>query len=292
MDAKNRAEVGENLFHIFVDLHERAPSNVFDKYISPIFSIAYDKDVLIRKRDAKEVAKTLEEVAKVFRDNKENGNLVFEELLVRVPGAGVVANDIEISLSGKDEKSILEGLTYLADEFSKIEGVQNISNDADIGEKELKLRVNSYGQQLGFNEEIISSQLRSYYLKGEYGKMFNESGLIRMKIESGANERLNSINTMEIQVPTTNQYIALKEVCDFVMIQGFVELKKEDGIRIRSIFASLDKKVITSTEVMSMMRPAFEKLKNDGFKVDIKGEEKENNKNKNEMFQSALIAIF
>jgi len=292
MDAKNRAEVGENLFHIFVDLHERAPSNVFDKYISPIFSIAYDKDVLIRKRDAKEVAKTLEEVAKVFRDNKENGNLVFEELLVRVPGAGVVANDIEISLSGKDEKSILEGLTYLADEFSKIEGVQNISNDADIGEKELKLRVNSYGQQLGFNEEIISSQLRSYYLKGEYGKMFNESGLIRMKIESGANERLNSINTMEIQVPTTNQYIALKEVCDFVMIQGFVELKKEDGIRIRSIFASLDKKVITSTEVMSMMRPAVEKLKNDGFKVDIKGEEKENNKNKNEMFQSALIAIF
>lgn len=292
MDAKNRAQIGENFFHIFIDLHERAPSNLFDTYISPLFSIGYDKNVLIRKHDAKEIAKILEEVVKPFRELKDGETKVYEELVVRVPGAGVVAHDIEVSLSGKDEESILGGLKYLEDEISKIQGVKDISDDADIGEKELKLRVNSYGQQLGFNEELISNELRSYYLKGEYGKMFNESGLVRIKIESGANENLSSINTMEVQVPSTNQFIALKEVCDFVIIQGFVELKKEDGIRIRSLFASLDKNVITSTEVMNKMAPAFEKLKNDGFTVDIKGEEKENNKNKIEMLQSAVIAIF
>ncbi len=292
MDAKNRAQIGENFFHIFIDLHERAPSNLFDTYISPLFSIGYDKNVLIRKHDAKEIAKILEEVVKPFRELKDGETKVYEELVVRVPGAGVVAHDIEVSLSGKDEESILGGLKYLEDEISKIQGVKDISDDADIGEKELKLRVNSYGQQLGFNEELISNELRSYYLKGEYGKMFNESGLVRIKIESGANENLSSINIMEVQVPSTNQFIALKEVCDFVIIQGFVELKKEDGIRIRSLFASLDKNVITSTEVMNKMAPAFEKLKNDGFTVDIKGEEKENNKNKIEMLQSAVIAIF
>lgn len=292
MDAKNRAEIGENFFHIFVDLHERAPHNLFDTYISPIFSIGYDKSVLIRKHDAKEVAKILEEIVKPFRVLKEGDNIVYEELMVKVPGAGVVAHDIEVSLSGKDEKSILKGLEYLESELAKVEGVKDISNDADIGEKELKLRVNSYGQQLGFNEELISNELRAYYLKGEYSKMFNESGLVRIKIESSANERLNSINTMEVQIPSTEQFIALKEVCEFVFIQGFVELKKEDGIRIRSLFASLDKKVITSAEVMNKIAPAFEKLKNEGFRVDIKGEEKENNKNKIEMLQSAVIAIF
>ncbi len=292
MDAKNRVETGENFFHIFVDLHERAPSNVFDTYISPLFSFGYDKNVLIRKHDAKEIAKILEEVVKPFRKLKDGETTVYEELVVRVPGAGVVAHDIEVSLSGKNEKSTLEGLKYLEDELSKIEGVKDISNDADIGEKELKLRVNSYGQRLGFNEELISNELRAYYLKGEYGKMFNESGLVRIKIESGANEKLSSISTMEVRVPSTDQFIELKEVCDFIIIQGFVELKKEDGIRIRSLFASLDKAVITSTEVMNKIAPAFEKLKNDGFTVDIKGEEKENNKNKIEMLQSAVIAIF
>ncbi len=43
---------------------------------------------------------------------------------------------------------------------------------------------------------------------------------------------------------------------------------------------------------MKKLEPVFEKLKNDGYKIDIKGEEKENAKNKREMMQSAIIAIF
>ncbi|MCD4668689.1 MAG: efflux RND transporter permease subunit [Sulfurimonas sp.] len=292
LDAKNKAEMGEHLFHIFIDLHERAPSNVFDTYISPYLSLEYDGDILKRQRDAKVIAKEIEDLLNEFRDLKENNILKYEELVVKVPGAGIVAHDIEISLSDKDEKSILKGIKYLSDEFALIDGVNNIADDADIGEKELKLRVNQYGQQLGFNEQLISNELRAYYLKGEYSKMFNDTGLIRIKIQSDANEKIDSINRIEVQVPQTNQFVALKDICDFVMIQGFVALTKEDGVRIRSIFASLDKKIITSSEAMKKIEPAINKLRDDGFRVEIKGEEKENAKNKREMLQSAVIAIF
>jgi len=292
MDAKNKVETGEHMFHIFIDLHERAPSNGFDKYISPYLSLEYDSNVLIRERDAKDIAKDVEALVSSFRGEKDEYGLVYEELVVKVPGAGVVASDIEISLSGKNEDATRDGVQYLNATLSKIEGVNNVADDATPGEKELKLRVNSYGQELGFNEELVSQELRSYYLKGEYGKMFNESGLVRVKLESGVNERLNSIDSIDLQIPSTNQFVALKEVCDFVFIQGFVALNKEDGIRIRTVFASLDKNIITSAEVINKLEPAFEKLRNEGFKVDIKGEEKENNKNKREMMQSAVIAIF
>ena len=43
---------------------------------------------------------------------------------------------------------------------------------------------------------------------------------------------------------------------------------------------------------MQKIKPVFEKFKKEGIVVDIKGEEKENEKNKREMIQSALIAIF
>jgi len=43
---------------------------------------------------------------------------------------------------------------------------------------------------------------------------------------------------------------------------------------------------------MKKLESTFEKLKKDGYIVDIKGEEKENAKNKREMLQSAVIAIF
>ena len=288
LDAKNRADIGENMFHIFIDLHERKPKNVFDTYISPYLSLEYDASILKRDRDAKAIAEDIKELLKEYKDD----SLVYEELVVKVPGAGIVAHDIEISLSGKDEDSILEGIDYLSGEFKLIDGVYNIANDADIGEKELKLRVNQYGQELGFNEQLVSQELRAYYLKGEYGKLFNKTGLIRMKIESGANESIDSINRLELQIPLTNQFVALKDICDFVMVQGFIALNKEDGVRIRSVFASLDKNTITSSEAMKKIEPALEKLRNDGYKIDIKGEEKENAKNQREMLQSAIIAIF
>ncbi len=292
MDAKNRVDTGEHLYHIFVDLHERAPTNVFERFISPHLSIEYDPEYLIRKRDAQSIALEIDDMMEPFRDLEDKDGLLFEEIVIKVPGAGIVAHDIEISLNAKNEEETLRGLKYLSESLSVIEGVNNIADDADVGEKELKLRVNAYGQELGFNEELISKELRSYYLKGEYGKMFNKDGLIRIKIESGANKDINSIEEIEVQVPSIDQYVALKDICDFVMVQGFVALYKEDGIRMRSVFASLDKTVITSSEVMEKIKPAIEKLSSDGITVEIKGEEKENNKNKKEMIQSAVIAIF
>ncbi|MCK9473862.1 efflux RND transporter permease subunit [Sulfurimonas sp.] len=292
LDAKNMAETGEHLFHIFIDLSERAADNVFDKYISPYLSIEYDKDILKRQRDARDIAKEVQRVIEPFRNLKENGNIVYEELVVKVPGAGVVASDIEISLSANDEQKALLGIKELEGALRTIEGVDNISNDATLGEKELKLRVNEYGQQLGFNEQYISTELRAYYLKGEYGKMFNENGLVRIKIESKIKEQINSIDRIEIQVPSSDTFVLLKDVCDFIMTQGFVALQKENGVRIRTVTASIDKDIATSAEVMSKLERTFSKLNSEGYKLEIKGEEKENAKNKRELMQSAFIAIF
>ncbi len=292
MDAKNMVETGDNLFHIFIDLKERAPTNIFDTYISPLLSIEYDASVLTRQNDAENIAKELEKLIAPFKKLEESSGLVYEELVVKVPGAGVVASDIEISLSGKSEKEILKGIKHLRNALEAIEGVSNISDDANPGEKELKLRVNEYGQQLGFNEELISNELRSYYLKGEYGKMFNDEGLVRIKIESGINKKISSIDSIEVQLPGSDKFVVLSDVCDFIMIQGFVALKKEDGVRIRTVLASLNKKIITSAEAMKKLEPTLLELRDNGYKVDIKGEEKENAKNKREMMQSAIIAIF
>ena len=292
MDAKNRAEIGDNLFHIFIDLKERAPVNFFNKYISPYLSIEYDSKIRTRQKSAKEIAKELEKIVKPFRTLRGKDGKVFEELVVKVPGAGVVASDVEISLSGKPEDKIVEGIKYLEDSLSNIKGVKNISDDAQLGEKELKLRVNSYGQELGFNEQLISNSLMPYYLKGEFGKMFDKNGLLRIRIESRANKDINSINEMELQIPSSDKYVKLKDICDFVYIQGFVTLNKEDGVRIRTVYASLDKKIITSSEVMNKLKPVFNKLRADGYHIEIKGEEKENNKNQSEMLRSALIGLF
>jgi len=75
-------------------------------------------------------------------------------------------------------------------------------------------------------------------------------------------------------------------------MQAYVALEKEDGVRIRSIFASLEKSSTTSDEVMKKLLPTIEKLRKEGLQLDIKGEEKENNKNMREMSEAGAISIF
>ena len=265
----------------------------FDKYISPLLWVESSTADKIRQHDAKVIAQEINLLIEDMHQFKDERNsLIFEELVVKVPGAGVVANDIEIALSSSKNLDLIPSLRYLQEELVKIDGVFNIADDADLGEMELKLRVNAYGQELGLNEELISSALRAYYLKGEYAKLFNSSGLVRVKLHSGVNESIDSINNIEIQVPSSEQLVGLKDVCDFFFVQSFVTLKKEDAKRIRSFFASIDKEVVTSSEVMQKLQPALEKVRSQGIVIDIKGEEKENNKNKKEMLQAGLVAIF
>ena len=278
LDAKNHAELGDNLFHIFIDLHERAPDNVFNKYINPYLSIEYDASVLKRERRARDIEKDVKALMEKYNTAEDDHGLMFEELKVNTPGTGVVAHDIEISLGGKPTAELVKGVTRLQTAMSEVDGIINIANDADLGEKELKLRVNDYGQQLGFNEQLISTELRSYYLKGEYGKMFNESGLVRIRIEGDVKDTLASLDTFQVHIPNSNQYIALKDVSDFIFEKAYVTLNKEDGERIRSVFASLDKEKLTSAEAMAGIAKSIKALKADGFNVIVKGEEQENAK--------------
>ena len=285
MDTKSNVELGENLFHIFIDLKERAPANLFDTYIGPYLSLEYDASVKTRRHDSREIA------AKVKKQLAGMKN-EFEELVVKVPGAGVVAHDIEIGLRSKDGKDVVPYLHKLEQKLASIKGVYNITDDAVLGEKELKIRVNRYGQELGFSEQQIAQALRAYYLKGEYGKLFSSSGLVRIKIKSDLDKNVDSIRSVELQIPGKQQFIALSDIADFIYIQSYVSIKKEDAKRMRSVYASLDKKVITSSEVMVQLKPLFESFKEEGIVVEIKGEEKENKKNIREMMQSAVIAIF
>lgn len=289
LDSKNKAELGDNLFHIFIDLHERAPVNFFDRYINPYLSIEYDPSGMSRGRDADEIGEQSAQIIKAYTQKTLNEKPMFEELITTVPGTGVIAHDVEITLSGKSDAELSQGIERLSAKLHTIKGVHSIGDNADLGEREVKLRVNGYGQQLGLNEAVLNAQLRSYYLKAEYSKMFNDEGLIRIRIEGKEKDDLSSLENFPIMAGS--EQVALKEVCDFIYTRGYVTLNKEDGKRIRSVFGSIDKEVSTSSDVMNALTPTIESLKKEGYGINIKGEEQENAKTKREMGQAAIMAI-
>ena len=292
MNADQSFEVGDNLFHIFINLHEKAPENFFDTYINPVFSIEYDDADMIRQHKAQEIVAEIDkDILSKIKTLQVDGEEVFEEFNLYAPQTGIVGHDIEIGFSDKSDEKVLEALKKVESQLAKIEGVYDITNNANEGELELKLRVNEYGQSLGLSEGYITSILRGSFFKGEYAKMFNDEGLVRIKIEDRYKDQKESVEDFRLTTPN-GQVVALCDVCDFYYQRSFVRIFKEDGDKVWSVFARVDKEVIIPVDVMGQLKPLLTSLKDEGLKVIIKGEERENNQMKQEMRQAALIAAF
>jgi len=286
-------ETGENLFQIFINLHEKAPENLFDRYINPLFSLEYDDSDMIRKIKAQEIVKEVQrDVVERFKDVKIDNKRLYQEFNVYVQQTGIVGHDIEIGFSSSSSDKILDAIYRVEDELYKIDGVEDISNNANEGERELKLRVNEYGESLGFSEEYVIRLLRGAFLKAEYAKMFNQKGLVRVKIEDLYKDDVSALASFKLTTPDGQSVVRLGDICDFIFQKSFVKIFKEDGEKVRSVFARVESKKIVSAEVMNRLQPLLKEIENSGVKVIIKGEAKENAKVKREMMQAMIIAMF
>jgi len=294
IDAKQDFETGDNLFQIFVNLHEKAPENFFDKYIAPVFSLEYDDSDMIRQRKAQDVVEFIQKEILTHQKTLKNrqGDSIFTELNVYAPQAGVVGNDIEIGFSTATNEKMLSVLKRIKEKLASIDGVKDIADDAKEGVKELKLRVNEYGQQLGFNEAYITSVLKGSFLKAEYGKMFNDTGLIRVRIENPDKDAKLQLHSVKLPTPDKTRMVNLKDICDFTYQRSYVKIFKEDSQRLRTVTARVDSKKVLATDVMKEITPLLDEIEKENVTVIVKGEEKENKKMQKEMSQAAIIAIF
>jgi multidrug efflux pump subunit AcrB len=286
-------ELGENLFQIFINLHEKAPENFFDRYINPIFSLEYDGSDMVRERISQEIANEIQErIVPKIKAQELHEEKLYEEFNVYVQQAGIVSNDIEIGFEHPNRDKMLAAMKRVEEKLDSINGVEDIADNANEGERELKLRVNEYGQQLGFSEGYVTSVLKGAFLKAEYAKMFNKEGLVRVKIEDLYKEDSSAIRNFQLTTPDGQNVVRLSDICDFTYQKSFVKIFKEDGEKIRSLYARVEKKIITPVEVMQQLKPLLDEIQNEGVKIIIKGEEKENAKLKKELGQALMIAIF
>ena len=284
LDGKQLPQSEEFYFQVFVNLQERAASNVFDKYINPYLSPKYDDTDMTRIESARTIADKISFVLKEEINSKQ-----FSELNINVPGAGIVSHDIEMSFSSLNEGALANAITKVKEDLSNIKGISNIADDILLGNRELKFSVNSYGQQLGFTENSIINELKPFYFKGSFSKMYDNQGIVEIVMQSKNKDIKESLYKFELSIPNSTKKVLLSDIVTFTQIATLSQIFKEDGIAIQSITASINGD-ITSSEVFLKLQPIIDELRQNVL-IDIKGEQKENKKVQNEMAQAALIAI-
>jgi len=283
LDGKQLPVMQEFYFQIFVNLKEASPKNIFDKFINPILSPKYDNTDMTRNDTAQQIAKKMDKVL----ENERNSS-IFKEISVKVPGAGIVKNDIEIAFFGENEKDIRDSIILIKNKLKNIKGVENINDDIIVGNIDLKFKITPYGQSLGFNETLIVNSLKPYYFKASFSKMYDENGIMDIVFLSKEKDSLSSLKNFELNIPNTMKKININDVVIFTQTSSLSQIIKEDSIAIKSITASLN--ITTSEEVYEILTKDLDSLAK-SVSYEIKGEQEENKKVKLEMAQAFIIAL-
>ncbi len=288
-DNEENIEIKKSVFEFNIELHSRVPSNFVDEYITPILSFSSDDTKKIRTLSVDETILKLKELLK---DYKPAG---LTEFAIKKDGAGITANDIEILVDAPSEKLLINALDIIKKELHNIDGIIFVDDTAKLGVRELKLKLNAYGESLGFSEATLGSALTPLFLKSEQTKGLYEKGIFEIQTYDKRRDELASLKTIELNIPNSDNKIALDEIADFTYINNFDSLSKVNSVAVKKVVANVNNKKITAVEALELLNDTFVDLEKRGVNIKLEGEQEQNERMAKEMtiaFAIAMTLIF
>ena len=129
-------------------------------------------------------------------------------------------------------------------------------------------------------------------MEGRQSKVLGHEGIIEIKTKSLQKESLDGLKNYELETADGSSRVLLSDICDFSYKRGFETLYKHNGFDVKIVFANVNHKIITPTEVLIKLEPLFESLKEEGVTVKLEGEQEQNEQMMEEMSYAFMIALF
>lgn len=276
------------VFMITMELYDRVDTNWVDKYVNPIlnFSFEFDDPEKIRQKQTFELSPRAKEIISVYKDKYK-----MEDLGVMEDKPGLIRSDIEINLSGSNDEILQSGIKLLEKKLEEMDHIRNYSDNIKYGKMEYKIKVNSYGESLGLNEASVARTLSAYFLEQKQGTTFNDLGIMEIKTQDSAKDSIARFLNFSIAL-SDGRYVKLSEIADITEIRDYEKINKLNGNIIKTVFANIDKRNITSEEILEKLKPTLEEVKKMGVNVELLGEKEKNEQLKSDMKKAVFFAVF
>ena len=288
-----RRDVGGNTenfpyaMYMTVELQKLKAMNFLDKYITPNLSFQYDEEGRFREIKSDDISKKLKQFLKE-KDYKSKFNLDEIEVLERK--VGPVKSDIQIGIVTQDNQKAIESIEKIEAKINELKGIKSSSNSLKFGIDEIKVKVNSYGEQLGLTESFIGNYLSNLYLLRKKGVSFDEKEMLDIKIQSNNKDDFESFKNTKIPL-SNGSFVTLYEVVELNTLKAFEQLLKDNGIKNFYVFANVNPDIITSSEVLEKIEPLLNEIRESGVKLVLKGEAEKNAELRRDMLLATALAL-
>jgi len=288
--ATGTAEMYPYVGYISLELYKIKPQNFVEKYITPYLSFYYDEKGRIRDTSSKEISKRL----RLFlKKKKYKKRFALTNLMVVENGMGHTKADINIGVISNKHKKALQAIREIETAFAKLNGIKYFGDNVKVGADEIKLAVNSYGEELGITQKYLGNYIANLYLSKKVGTLFEDNELLEIKIKSiNHKDSLENFKNLEIPLKNNNSIVRLKDICCFTKVESLERLVKDNGETTFYVFANVNASVLTASEALNKITPILERIKQKyGVKFKFKGEREQKRTMQTEMIFASLLAI-
>lgn len=273
--------------YITLELYKMVPQSFIDRYVTPNLSFYYDDSNRIREKTSIEISK---EIRGFLQKQAYKSKYKLDEIFVAERRAGPVKSDIKIGVSSNNNQKVLDALTELTTALGSIDGIKSIESSAKEGVDEIKLKVNSYGESLGIDEQIIGQTLSNIFLSKKKTTAFDDKNLLEIRVESSNKDDIQTLDDMQITL-ADGRSVMLKEVVDYNIVKSFEKVTKDFGEKAFYVYANVDSKIITATEAIEKIQSTLDRVKKSGISIKLLGEKEKNDELKSDMISATTIAL-
>ncbi|RLA76727.1 MAG: AcrB/AcrD/AcrF family protein, partial [Epsilonproteobacteria bacterium] len=286
-DSASNSETYPYVGDVTLELEKLKAQNIVDKYITPYLSFYYDNEQRIREIKSNEVSKKL---ALYLEKQNYQERFGLRDFSIVQQKVGPIKADIKIGLISEDNQAIIQAIHRLERKLETISGVITITDNVQFGIDEIKLHINPYGESLGIDEATIGQSIANLYLSRKISTTFNKEGLLEVKVKSLRKDSLETLEALRIPLGDGSS-VALREIARFESIKAFEKVTKDNGVKNFYLFANIDPKVITADEVLTILEPILQEIKEKGIKIVQKGEQEKKAELKNDMLSASALAL-
>ncbi|MDX1808818.1 MAG: efflux RND transporter permease subunit [Sulfurospirillaceae bacterium] len=273
--------------NINIELDKLKPMDFVNKYITPYLSLYYDKEGRTRTKSSQEVAS---EVRSFLNKEGFKKKLGLEELFVAERRAGPVKSDIKIGIISNNTKDTKYAISKIEESLSKLKGIKSVSDDAKIGIDEIKIKLNSYGQELGLSEKTLGSILSDFFLEKKISTALDSKDLLEIKTQSIDKDKLSTLKNMKIPIGDGRK-VMLSDIATFNISKSFEKVSKDFGETTFYVYANVNPKILTASEALDKIQPVLNSIQKEGIRLKLLGEKQKNAELRSDMMSATFVAI-
>ncbi len=194
---------------------------------------------------------------------------------VKLEGGPPQGQDVEVKVKGARFEQLVEIADRLKATLSEIDGVEDIRDDFRVGKSELRIYLKSEkAAQFGMSTLQVAQTVRTA-IEGAKATTYREADEAIDVIVKYREDRLQTIEELKdllIATPT-GTIIPLKDVADIVEEKGYADIRRFEGERAISVYASVDNTKTTPFKVNQILMNSFADIESlyPGYRLDFRG---------------------